>query len=143
MPELPPDLSRLGDALEQAVARAIARRRVQLRAAWALGAVVVALPMAVTAAGLYMGGGERRAPIASPTATAPGADAAGVLNRPVRRGRMQREPRVPARRARLRVAVHPLDLIPPPVGARSARDYQAGVATERVDRRPPFAHRSI
>ena len=62
MPDLPDDLARLGDALENAVSGAMRRRREQLRAAGALAAVVAAVPMALAAAHLHLSHGDGRVP---------------------------------------------------------------------------------
>lgn len=133
MSNLPPDLARLGDALEHAVGRAIARRRAQFRAAWALGAVVAAVPMALAAANLYVRTSDGQVPAGIPQAAPAGAVA--IHPGP------ERDDRVPpglAAGAKSATSAHPLDAMPPPVSARAARNYDPGVATERVDSRPPF-----
>lgn len=143
MAELPPDLARVGDALEHAVSRAIRRRRGQLRAAGALAAVLAAVPMAVGATNLYLRGGEGRVP-AGVTRTAPQSPTVAPDRRPVRSqaATSDRVPpavaagRTPARQSG--APPHPLDTMPPPISARAGSDYDPGVATERVDRRPAF-----
>lgn len=132
MSNLPPDLVRLGDALEHAVGRAITRRRAQLRAAWALGAVLAAVPMALAAANLYVRTTDGPVPAGVPQVL----PASGVTT--LHPG-PERDDRVTAGIAgrRPRGAAHPLDEMPPPVRAKETRG--PGVAAERVDRRRPFA----
>lgn len=143
MAELPPDLARVGDALEHAVSRAIRRRRGQLRAAGALAAVLAAVPMAVGATNLYLRGGEGRVP-AGVTRTAPQSPTVVPDHRPVRSHAVTNDrvpPAVAAGRAPARQSgapPHPLDTMPPPITARAGSGYDPGVATERVDRRPAF-----
>ena len=72
MAETPPDLTRLGDHLEHAVGRAISRRRAQLRAAWALGATVIAaVPMAFAATQLHLRTGDGRVAVGVPAVNEP------------------------------------------------------------------------
>lgn len=144
MADLPPELSRLGDALEHAVSRAIKRRRGQLRTAWALAAVVAAVPMAVGTTHLHLSSGDGRVPAGVARLTPQPA----VAERPLReaaRSHVATDDRVPPGVAAGRVAPrgsgappHPLDTMPPPVSARAGRGFKPGVATERVDRRPAF-----
>lgn len=148
MADLPPDLSRLGDALEHAVSRAIERRRSQLRTAWALAAVVAAVPMAVGATHLHLRTGDGRVPAGVAQMTPEPL----VQERPLLeavRSHAARDDRVRPGVASGRVkrrsgtAPHPLDSMPPPAGARAGRGYEPGVATERVDRRPAFIGRTL